>query len=117
MRTHSNVARHRRKKRIMKRAKGYRGGRSKLLRTAIEAVHSAGKDAYYGRRIKKRDYRKLWIIRLNAALEPLGISYSKFIHGLTQAKIEINRKWLSELAIQDHGAFKQIVEQAKAAAV
>ena len=117
MRTHSNVARHRRKKRIMKRAKGYRGGRSKLLRTAIEAVHSAGKDAYYGRRIKKRDYRKLWIIRLNAALEPLGISYSKFIHGLTQAKIEINRKWLSELAIQDQGAFKQIVEQAKAAAV
>ena len=115
MRTHSNVARHRRKKRIMKRAKGYRGGRSKLLRTAIEAVHSAGKDAYYGRRIKKRDYRKLWIIRLNAALEPLGISYSKFIHGLTQAKIEINRKWLSELAIHDNPAFKQIVEQAKAA--
>ncbi len=117
MRVHSNVARHKRQRRILKRAKGFRGGRSKLLRTATEAVHSAGKDAYYGRRIKKRDYRRLWIVRLNAALEPLGLSYSKFIHGLKKTGVEVNRKWLSELAIQDADAFKQIAEQAKAAAV
>lgn len=113
-RAQTGVARHKRKKKIMKAAKGYRAGRHKLYRTAKEAVMRAGRYAFAGRKIKKRDFRSLWIIRINAALEDRGINYSKFIYGLKKANVQTNRKVISELAIHDTIAFDQLVEIAKA---
>jgi len=109
------AARRRHNKRIMRRAKGFRAGRSRLYKTAKEAVARSGKYGFFGRKLKKRDYRSLWIIRINAALEPLGISYSRFMNGLKKSGLELNRKALSELALSDPKAFAEIVEKAKAA--
>ena len=93
----------------MKLAKGYRGGRSKLFRTATDAVDKALMYAYRDRRVRKRDFRRLWIARINAAARMNNLSYSKFIHGLTLAGVELDRKVLAELAISDPSGFAQIV--------
>ncbi|MBI4566610.1 MAG: 50S ribosomal protein L20 [Planctomycetes bacterium] len=108
-------ARRKRVKKILKRAKGYRSGRHRLYRSAKEAVMRAERYAFFGRRQKKRDYRSLWIIRINAALEPLGLSYSRFMNGLKKADIQLNRKALSELAISEPQAFADLVDKAKKA--
>ena len=100
---------------ILKQAKGYRGAKSKLYRVAREAVMKSGQYAYVGRKLKKRDMRSLWITRINAACRENGISYSKFIAGLTKAGIEVNRKMLSAIAIDDAKAFAELVNVAKAA--
>ena len=104
-----------RRKRILKQAKGFRGGRSKLYRTATESVDRAMRMATEHRKLKKRQYRALWITRLSAACREQGITYSRFIEGATKAKIGLNRKMLSEIAIHDPAGFEQIVGQAKAA--
>ena len=100
------VATKKRKKKVLKQAKGYWGGRSRLFRTAREA-------AYRDRRKRKRDFRRLWIARINAAARINGISYSQLIHGLDKAGVEINRKMLADLAVRDPGAFTAVVEQAR----
>lgn len=109
-----NVARKRRKK-ILKLAKGYRGSHSKLFRTANQQVMKALRNAYRDRRKKKRDFRRLWIVRVNAAARMNDISYSKLTYQLKQANIEVNRKMLAELAVLDPQAFTKIVEVAKSA--
>lgn len=100
-------------KKVLKQAKGYFGSKSKLFKVANQAVMKSLNYAYIGRKHKKRDFRKLWIQRINAAARLNGLSYSKFINGLKKANIEINRKMLSELAIHDEQAFSQLVELAK----
>jgi len=100
---------------ILKLARGYRGTRHRLYKTANESVMHALDYAFRDRRQKKRDFRKLWITRINAECNQLGISYSKFMHGLKLSNIEINRKMLSELAIQDPKTFANLVETAKKA--
>ena len=107
---------HARKKKntFLKAAKGYRGGRSRLLRTVKEAVDRARCYAYRDRRVKKREFRSLWIVRINAAARICGLSYSKLIHGLKLAKITMDRKSLAELAVSDFDAFKSVAEAAKA---
>ena len=102
-------------KKVLKLAKGYYGGKSKLFKTANESVIRALRNAYVGRRLKKRDYRRLWIARINAATRMNGLSYSRFMNGIKLAGIDINRKMLSEIAIHDAAAFTSICEQAKAA--
>jgi large subunit ribosomal protein L20 len=109
-----NVARKRRKK-ILKLAKGFRGSHSKLFRTANQQVMKALRNAYRDRRKKKRDFRRLWIVRINAAARLQGISYSVLTGKLKKAEIEINRKMLAQLAVLDPEAFNQVVEVAKAA--
>lgn len=104
-----------RRKKILKLARGYYGNKSRLFRYAKDAVWRAGQFAYRDRRKKKTEFRQLWIIRINAACRDQGISYSRFIAGLKAANIDMNRKMLSELAIHDPVAFKSIVDQAKAA--
>ena len=104
-------ARHRRKK-ILKLAKGFRGGRSKLFRTAADSVDKALMYAYRDRRVRKRDFRRLWIARINAAARMNDLSYSKFIHGLKLSNSELDRKVLAELAVSDPGGFAQIARQA-----
>ena len=101
-------------KKVLKLAKGYRGSRSKLYRPANTIVMKALKNAYIGRKLKKRDFRKLWIQRINAAARMNGISYSRLMNGLKLAGVEVNRKMLSEMAIQDPAGFAQLVEVAKA---
>ncbi len=108
------VATKRRKKKVLSKAKGYWGGRSRLFRTAREAVNRAQVYAYRDRRCRKRDFRQLWIVRINAAARLNGLSYSKLIHGLDKAGVEINRKVLADLAVQDPTAFSAIADQAKA---
>ena len=103
----------RKHKKIKDKAKGYIETRRKSYKKAKEAVVKAGKRAYTGRKQKKRNFRKLWITRISAALEPYGISYSKFIHQLKKNNIELNRKMLSELAIKKPKAFQEIVEEVK----
>jgi large subunit ribosomal protein L20 len=103
----------RKHKKILKLAKGYRGSRSKLYKRANEAVLRAGEHAFAGRRKRRRDLRRLWITRINAGLKPHNINYSSFIKGLKDAKIEVNRKILSDLAVKDPKAFEQIVSKAK----
>lgn len=98
----------RRRNKILKLAKGFRAGRSKLFRTAADSVDKALNYAFRDRRVRKRDYRQLWIARLNAACRMNDLSYSKFIHGLKLADVELDRKVLAELAISDPGAFTQI---------
>lgn len=106
-----NVARKRRKK-ILKLAKGFRGSHSKLFRTANQQVMKALRNAYRDRRKKKRDFRRLWITRINAAARLNGISYSQLINKLDKANIALNRKMLAQLAIQDAQAFQKVVELA-----
>lgn len=107
--------RRQKKVRWFKQAKGFRGGRRRLWRTVRESVVRSWAYAYRDRRQKKRQFRRLWIIRINAAARMRGISYSHFIDGLKKANIDLNRKQLSEMAIHDPGAFDSIVEAAKAA--
>ena len=107
-------ARQRRNK-VLKLAKGYRGARSKLFRSATEAVDRALNYAFRDRWVKKRDFRALWITRINAAARTNGLSYSRLIHGLKVAKVEIDRKVLADLAVSDPGAFTEIVAVAKTA--
>ncbi len=113
MRTTTGPARHRAKKRLFKRTKGFRGGRSNLLRTAKETLLRADAYAYRDRRTRRREFRKLWIIRINAAVRQHGMRYSLFVNGLKKARIELDRKMLAELAVHDAEAFGQIVEQVK----
>lgn len=115
MRTTKGSARTKAKRKLFKRAKGYRGGRGRLLRTVKETLIRAGVFAFRDRRVKKRTFRRLWITRINAACRTRGINYSQFINGLSKANIELNRKSLSEIAITDPAAFDQIVEAAKKA--
>ncbi len=112
MRVRTGVARRRSKKRLFKEARGNRGGRSKLLRTVKETILRSRAYAYRDRKVRKRDFRRLWITRITAACKMRGISYSRFIHALKQADIELNRKMLSELAITDPAIFCEIVEAA-----
>ena len=107
--------RHDRRKKILKSAKGYWGRRSKLFRTAKDAVAKAGTYAYRDRKVRKRDFRQLWIARISAATRNEGMSYSSFMNGLKKAGVDLNRKALSNLAIEDPKAFSAIVEQAKKA--
>jgi large subunit ribosomal protein L20 len=100
-------------KKILKLAKGYYGAKSKLFRTANESVIRALRNAYVGRKLKKRDFRKLWIARINAGTRANGLSYSRFMNGIKLAGIDINRKMLSEIAINDPKAFAELVEIAK----
>jgi large subunit ribosomal protein L20 len=100
-------------KKILKLAKGYYGGKSKLFKTANESVIRALRNAYVGRKLKKRDFRKLWIARINAGARMSGLSYSRFMNGIKLAGIDINRKMLSEIAINDPKAFAELVEVAK----
>ena len=107
-----NVSKNRRRK-VLKEAKGYFGSKHRLYKTAQEQVFHSGAYAYRDRRQKKRDFRKLWIARINAACRENGISYSKFMNGLSVAGVEINRKMLSELAIDNPKAFSELVEVAQ----
>ncbi|MBR2319986.1 MAG: 50S ribosomal protein L20 [Clostridia bacterium] len=104
-----------RRKKVLKLAKGYFGGKSKLFKTAKEAVMKSGQYAYIGRRQRKRDFRRLWIARINAAAKLNGMNYSTFMNGLKKAGITMNRKMLAELAVSDAAAFTALVEKAKAA--
>ncbi|MEM8643044.1 MAG: 50S ribosomal protein L20 [Cyanobacteria bacterium P01_G01_bin.54] len=106
-----NVARKRRKK-ILKLAKGFRGSHSRLFRTANQQVMKALRNAYRDRRRRKRDFRRLWIVRINAAARQRGISYSQLMHKLKLAQVEINRKMLAQLAVADPAAFNKIVDVA-----
>jgi len=114
-RVKSNVARLKRKNKVMKLAKGYWGGRSKLWKAAKEATERAARYAYRDRRSKKVEFRRLWITRINAAARLHGLSYSKLIAGLSAAKIDIDRKQLADLAVRDEAAFGQVAQAAKAA--
>lgn len=115
MRTTRGSARTRAVKRLLHKAKGFRGGRSKLYRTAKETLVRAGVYAYRDRRLRRRNFHKLWIIRINAAVRQLGLRYSEFIHGLDKAQIEINRKLLAEMAVRDPASFEQVVGKVKEA--
>lgn len=114
-RVRKGAARRQAKKRVLKAVKGFRGAAKSQIRLAKEARVRAEVNARVGRKLKKRDYRSLWIIRLNAACRARGIRYSQFISGCKKADIELNRKMLSEIAIADEAGFDQIVEQVKAA--
>lgn len=115
MRTTKGAARTRAKRKLFKRAKGYRGGRRNMIRTVKETLIRAGVYAFRDRRVKKRNFRRLWITRLNAACRMRDMRYSQFIHGLHTAGIELDRKSLSEIAICDPEGFDTIVEEAKKA--
>lgn len=112
-RVKGGVTAKKRHKRVLKQAKGYYGAKSKLYRPANQAVMKSLDYAYSGRKQRKRDFRKLWISRINAAARQNGMNYSTFINGLKKANIEINRKMLSEMAIHDPEGFKELVEIAK----
>ncbi len=103
------------RKKILKSAKGYYGRRSTNMRTAKDAVAKAGQYAYRDRRRKKRDFRRLWITRISAAVQAEGLNYSQFIYGLKKSDIEINRKALSNMAIEDKQSFAALINQAKKA--
>ncbi len=104
---------HRKKIKLLNKARGYRGARSKLFKKANEAVIRAGEHAFAGRRIRRRDLRRLWVARINGALTTEGIMYSRFIAGLKKAKIELDRKSLAELAYSDPEGFKAVIETVK----
>lgn len=116
MRTIKGAARTKAKRRLFKKVKGYRGGRSNLLRTAKETLVRAEAYAYRDRRVRKREFRKLWIIRINAAVRERGMRYSTFIAGLTKANIELDRKMLAEMAVRDSNGFDAVCEAVKEAA-
>ncbi|MBC8385813.1 MAG: 50S ribosomal protein L20 [Candidatus Cloacimonetes bacterium] len=109
----NNVAAKQRKKKILKAAKGYVGGRSKLYRTARQAVEKGWQYAYRDRKVRKRDFRKLWIVRINAAARMNDLSYSQLIFGLKKAEIDINRKVLADLAFHDIDSFNKLCEMVK----
>jgi large subunit ribosomal protein L20 len=113
MRTTKGATRTQAKKRLFKKAKGFVGGRRRLYRSAKETLVRAEAYAYRDRRVKKREFRRLWIIRLNAAVRERGIRYSQFIHALAEANITINRKMLSEMAIRDPLSFDAVVAAVK----
>ncbi len=115
MRTTKGSARNRAKNRLFKKTKGYVGGRGTLLRTAKETLIRAEVYAFRDRRVRKRDFRKLWIIRINAAARERGLRYSELVGGLKKAQIELDRKMLSEMAIHDPAAFDAVVEKAREA--
>ena len=100
----------RRRRKVLKLAKGFRGGRSKLYRTAADAVDKALMYAYRDRRARKRDFRRLWIVRINAAARLQNLSYSRFVHGLKAANIQLDRKILAELAVSDPAGFAQLAK-------
>ncbi len=104
-----------RRNKVLRLAKGYYGSKSKLFKTAKQAVMKSGNYAYIGRKQKKRDFRRLWIARISAGCKMNGINYSTFINGLKKANIDLNRKMLSEIAIADPQGFTALVEKAKAA--
>ena len=106
---------HKKRRKVLNLAKGYYGAKSKQYRTAKEAVMKSQKYAYIGRRLKKRDFRKLWIARINAAARINGISYSRMMDGLKKSGIEINRKILADMAVNDAAAFAKLAETAKKA--
>ena len=106
-------AAHARHKRVLKEAKGYWGGRSRLIKTAREAVEKGWKYAYRDRKVRKREFRRLWITRINAAARENGLSYSRFVNGLQRAGVEVDRKNLATLAVEDPQAFKDLAELAR----
>ncbi|MBQ4074014.1 MAG: 50S ribosomal protein L20 [Clostridia bacterium] len=106
---------HKKRRKVFKLAKGYWGSKSKQYRTASEQVRRSLRYAYTGRKLRKRDFRRLWIVRINAACRLNGMSYSAFINGLKKKNIEVNRKMLADLAVNDAAAFAQLVEIAKEA--
>ena len=112
-RTKNSAASRERRRKYLKRAKGFYGGRSKLYRTARESVERALQFSYRDRRTRKRDFRKLWITRINAAARLNGLSYNRFINGLKKAEVDVNRKLLAEMAVNDQDGFKQLAELAK----
>ena len=112
-RVKTGFKRRRRHKKIIKQAKGYRMTRGRLYKVSHEAVLHAGQYAFAGRKLRKRQFRRLWIQRINAALTSLGLSYSRFINLLKKAQITLNRKILADLAVNDPDTFKNIVDQAK----
>lgn len=114
-RVKNGTHRHAKHKKVLKQAKGYYGAKSKTYKAAHQTVMRALAYAYIGRKQKKREYRKLWIARINAATRQYDMSYSKFIHGLKENNIEINRKMLSEMAIYDPAGFEELVNIAKGA--
>jgi len=109
------LATRKRRKKILKLAKGYWGSKHRLFKTANEQVMKSLKYAYIGRRLKKRDFRKLWITRINAQAKVNGMNYSRFMYGLKRAGITMNRKMLAELAVNDKEAFAMMVDKARAA--
>jgi large subunit ribosomal protein L20 len=111
------VTSHARHKKVLSQAKGYYGRRKNTIRTARQAVEKAGQYAYRDRKVRKRNFRSLWIQRINAAVRELGLTYGRFIDGLNKAGIEVDRKVLSDLAIHQPDAFKALVGQAQAALV
>jgi len=113
MRSMKGAARRKASRRLFKKVKGYRGGGRRLLRTAKEAIVRAGVYAFRDRRARKRDFRRLWIIRINAACRERGLRYSELIHGLAAAGIELDRKSLSEMAIHDPAGFDAVVARVK----
>ena len=115
MRIKRSVNALKKRRKIMRLAKGYWGSKSRSYRIAREAVMKSLMYAYVGRRLKKRDFRKLWIARINAAARQNGLSYSKFMHGLKVSGIELNRKVLAEIAVSDERAFRALAEKAKTA--
>ena len=115
MRIKRAVNKNKKRKKILKLAKGYFGSKSRSYRIARQAVMKSGMYAFIGRRLKKRDFRKLWIARINAAARLGGLSYSKFMHGLKVDGIELNRKVLADMAISDAPSFAKLVERAKVA--
>lgn len=112
-RAKNSVASRERRKKYLKAAKGFYGGRSKLYRTARETVERALVFAYRDRRQRKRDFRKLWILRINAAARLNGVSYNRFINGLRKAEVDVNRKMLAEMAVHDEDGFRQLADLAK----
>ena len=115
VRVTSGAVTHRRRKKVLRAAKGFRGSRSKLFKTAKETLLRAGSFAYRDRRRRRRDFRKLWILRINAGARAQGMSYSRFIDGLNKAGVEINRKMLAEMAVSDPKSFELLVEKARGA--
>jgi len=115
MRTTKGAARNKAKNRLFKKTKGYVGGRGTLLRTAKETLIRAEAYAFRDRRVRKREFRKLWIIRINAASRERGLRYSELVNGLKKAHVELDRKMLSEMAIHDPAAFDVVVEKAREA--
>jgi large subunit ribosomal protein L20 len=108
------VTAHARHKKVLKKAKGYRGARSRTFKTANQAVMKAGQYAYRDRRQRKRQFRALWIARINAAARECGMSYSRLINGLSKAEIDVDRKVLADIAVHDSKAFSALAEKAKA---
>jgi large subunit ribosomal protein L20 len=115
MRTTKGSARNRAKNRLFKKTKGYVGGRGTLLRTAKETLVRAEAYAFRDRRVRKREFRKLWIIRINAASRERGLRYSELVNGLKKANVELDRKMLSEMAVNDPAGFDTVVEKAREA--